>query len=116
MAARIKKDDLVAVVAGDHKGQQGKVLRVLIDKERVVIEGVNMVMRHVRKSRRHPQGGRMQKEAPIHLSNVMPVDPKTGKPTRVRFTISKDSAGKVVTKQRVSVSGSVLSDIRKAKA
>lgn len=111
MAARIRKDDIVMVIAGDHKGTRGKVLRVLPDKDRVVIEGVNMVWRHVRKSRKHPQGGRVQKEAPIHASNVMPIDPRSGKPTRVRFQIERDRGGKVTAKRRVSTAGTVLSEV-----
>lgn len=113
MAARIKKDDIVVVVAGDHKGARGKVLRVLVDKQRVVVEGVNMVQRNVRRSQRHPSGGRVQKEAALHVSNVMPVDPKTGRGTRVRFATSKDAGGHVVGKQRVSVGGTVLSEVKK---
>jgi len=113
MAARIRKDDIVVVVAGDHKGARGKVLRVLPEKQRVLIEGVNMVYRHVRKSQRNPQGGRIQKEAPLHVSNVMPIDPKTDRPTRVRF--ERVTEGGRVTKRRVSAgrkaSGSALGDI-----
>jgi ribosomal protein L24 len=73
---------------GHHRrrqGQDGKVLRVIPDKDRVIVEGINRVWKHVRPSQRYPQGGRIQKDAPIHLSNVMPVDPTSGKPTRVRF-------------------------------
>ncbi|MEW6249407.1 MAG: 50S ribosomal protein L24 [Planctomycetota bacterium] len=92
MAARIRKDDIVVVIAGDHRGARGKVLRVLPDKQRVVVEGVNMVYRHVRKSQRNPQGGRIQKEAPLHVSNVMPLDPKTDRPTRVRFEMLSGGA------------------------
>lgn len=116
MAARIRRDDLVQVIAGDHKGARGKVLRVLTDRDRVVVEGVNMVYRHVRKSRKHPQGGRIQKEAPIHISNVMPIDPRTDRPTRVRFAIERDAAGAVVAKRRVSAAGNVLSDVKRAAA
>jgi len=72
------------------------------------------VYRHVRRSRRHPQGGRIQKEAPIHLSNVMPVDPKTGRGTRVRFVVRRDAGGRIVGKQRVSVAGTVLSEVRRS--
>jgi len=115
MAARIRKDDIVEVIAGDYKGARGKVLRVLPDKQRVVVEGVNLVYRHVRKSRRHPQGGRIQKEAPIHISNVMPVDPKTGRGTRVRFVVRTDERGRVIAKQRVSVKGTVLSEVTRAR-
>lgn len=115
MAARIRKDDIVQVIAGDHKGSRGKVLRVIGDKNRVVVEGVNMVYRHMRKSRQNPTGGRVQKEAPIHLSNVMPIDPKTDRPTRVKFTFKTDEAGRPL-KQRVAAgrksSGAVLSDVR----
>jgi len=114
MAARVRKDDIVEVIAGEHRGARGKVLRVDPVKDRVVVEGVNMVYRHVRKSRKHPQGGRIQKEAPIHASNVMPVDPKTGRGTRVRFQVQRDATGKVVSKQRLSLGGSVLSEVTRA--
>ncbi len=118
MAARIRKDDQVIVIAGDQKGARGKVLRVIPDKQRVVVEGVNMVYRHVRKSRQNPQGGRIQKEAPIHLSNVMPLDPKADRGVRVRFVLTRDENGKIVAKQRVAAgrrsSGAVLGDVRKA--
>lgn len=117
MAARIRKDDMVVVIAGDHKGARGKVLRVFPDKQRVLVEGVNMVYRHVRKSQRNPQGGRIQKEAPLHLSNVMPLDPKADRGVRVRFETARDSAGKV-SKRRVSAgrrgSGAVLSEVTHA--
>lgn len=112
MAARIRKDDLVEVIAGDHKGARGKVLRVFAEDHRVIVEGVNMVYKHVRKSQQNPQGGRVQREAPLQISNVMPVDPATGKPTRVRFkTEIRD--GKVVAKQRVSIGGTVLSEVKR---
>ncbi len=114
MAARIRKDDMVVVIAGDHKGARGKVLRVIPEKQRVLVEGVNRVYRHVRKSQRNPQGGRIQKEAPLHLSNVMPIDPKTDRPTRVRFEVLAEPDGRV-RKRRVCAgrksSGSVLSDV-----
>jgi large subunit ribosomal protein L24 len=73
------------IIAGSDKGRTGKVLRVLPDKNRVVVEGVNRVWKHVRPSQRTPQGGRIQKDAPIHVSNVQPLNPNTGKGTRVRF-------------------------------
>ncbi len=85
MARHIKKGDTVMVIAGADKGKTGTVLRVLPDKERVIVEGINRVWKHVRPSQKHPQGGRIQKDAPIHVSNVLPVDPATGKGTRVRF-------------------------------
>src|SRR2546423_11190745 len=85
MASKIKKGDTVVVITGSDKGKQGKVLRILVDKNRVVVEGINRVWKHVRPSQRYPQGGRIQKDAPIHMSNVMPLDPSSGKGTRVRF-------------------------------
>jgi large subunit ribosomal protein L24 len=85
MALRIKTNDQVMVITGADKGKVGRVLRVLADKDRVVVEGINRVWKHVRPSQRNPRGGRIQKDAPIHISNVMPLDPTTGKGTRVRF-------------------------------
>ena len=114
MAARVRKDDIVEVIAGDAKGMRGKVLRVFPDKQRVLVEGVNIVYRHVRRSRQHPQGGRIRREAPIHISNVQPVDAKTGRGTRVRFPVQRDASGKIASKQRVSVGGTVLSDVTRA--
>lgn len=73
------------VIAGVDKGKVGRVLRIIADKDRVVVEGINRVWKHVRPSQRYPQGGRIQKDASIHLSNVMPVDPSSGKGTRVKF-------------------------------
>ena len=115
MAARVRKDDIVEVITGDNKGAHGKVLRVFPDKQRVLVEGVNVVYRHVRRSRQHPQGGRIRREAPIHISNVQPVDPKTGRGTRVRFQVKRDAAGKVVSKQRVSIGEAVLSEVSRSK-
>ena len=77
----------MVVIAGADKGKTGKVLRVIADKDRVVVEGINRVWKHVRPSQRTPQGGRIQKDAAIHLSNVQPLDPTTGKGTRVRFEV-----------------------------
>ena len=108
MARHIKTGDTVIVIAGADKGKTGKVLRVLTDKNRVVVEGVNRLWKHVRPNQRNPQGGRIQKDAPIHLSNVMPVDPTSGKGTRVRF---EDREGQ---RRRVAVSsGTDLGVVRK---
>jgi large subunit ribosomal protein L24 len=87
MARRIKVGDQVMVLAGQDRGKTGRVLRVLIDKDRVVVEGINRHWKHVRPSQRYPQGGRIQKDSPLHMSNVVPVDPTSGKGTRVRFEI-----------------------------
>ncbi len=110
MAYHVRKGDTVEVIAGDHKGEQGKVLRVMPEKGLVLIEGINMVYRHMRPSQRYPQGGRIQKEAPVRMSNVLPVDPKTGRGCRVRFQTERDQAGKVTGKKRVTVKGTVLNE------
>jgi len=87
MAAKIKKGDKVVVLAGKDKGRQGAVLRVLPKDERVVVEGLNMVQRHTRPTQADPQGGIKHKEAPLHVSNVALVDPKSGGPTKVGFRV-----------------------------
>jgi len=88
MAARIKKDDMVIILAGKDKGASGRVLKVMPKEERVVVEGVNLVKRHTKPDIAHPQGGVISKEAPLHISNVALRDPKTGKPTRVGFKVN----------------------------
>ncbi len=90
MGMRIKKDDLVVVIAGKDKGARGKVLRVNREVERVIVEGVNRVKRHTKPTPKNPSGGIIEKEAAIHLSNVMLLDSKTDKPTRVRMGTDKD--------------------------
>src|SRR5580704_7764156 len=87
MPRHIKKGDQVMVTNGADKGQTGRVLRVLTGKDRVVVEGINRVWKHVRPSQRNPQGGRMHAAAPSHISHVMPLDPGTGKGVRVRYEI-----------------------------
>lgn len=79
----IKKGDTVKVITGDYKGKIGKVLHVLRQENRVVVDGVNIVSRHTRPSQTYPDGGIIKKEAPIHASNVQIVDPKTNEPTKV---------------------------------
>ena len=79
----IKKGDTVIVNAGNSKGQKGKVLRVLVEEQRAVVEGVNMVSKSTKPSAKHPQGGIIKQEAPIHISNLNVVDPKTGEATRI---------------------------------
>jgi len=85
MAARIRKGDNVIVISGKDKGKIGKVMRVLSEDDRVVVAGVNLVKRHSRPTPRNPSGGILEREQPLHACKVMPVDPKTGKGTRVRF-------------------------------
>ena len=102
MARHVRKGDMVAIIAGNDKGRNGKILRVIPKKDQVVVEGMNLVKRHVRPSRRNPQGGILEVERPIHISNVLPLNAKTGKPTRVKF---KTEGGKKV---RLSVTGDTL--------
>ena len=79
----IKKGDTVYVNAGEDKGKTGKVTKVLVDKQRAVVEGINMVSKSQKPIAKNPQGGIVKMEAPIHISNLNVVDPKTGKPTRI---------------------------------
>ena len=90
----IKKGDTVIVNAGESKGQQGKVLEVLVSKERAIVEGVSMISKHTKPNAKNPQGGIVKKEAPIHISNLQPVDPKSGKATRIGRRVNAD--GKLV--------------------
>jgi large subunit ribosomal protein L24 len=108
MAMHVRKNDMVEVITGDHRGARGKILRMDLRHNKVVVEGVNIVFRHVRPTRKNPQGGRIQKEAPIHLSNVLPVDASVGKAQRVRFEIETDAQGKVKRKRRLSKAGNAL--------
>ncbi len=108
MARHIKKDDMVEVIAGSDKGKTGRVLRVITDKDRVVVEGVNRRYKHVRPSRKYPQGGRIQVEQSIHISNVLAVNPKTGKGTRVKFVVD----GKGV-KKRITLDGAELGVVKR---
>jgi large subunit ribosomal protein L24 len=84
----IKKGDTVFVITGESKGQKGRVLEVDRNKERAIVEGVNLVSKHTKPNAKSPQGGILKKEAPVHLSNLMIVDPASGKPTRVGRRIS----------------------------
>ncbi|MEG0467890.1 MAG: 50S ribosomal protein L24 [Mucinivorans sp.] len=79
----IKKGDTVYVNAGENKGQTGKVLEVIVAKSRAIVEGVNMVKKHTKPSAAHPQGGIIEQEASIHVSNLQPLDPKSGQATKV---------------------------------
>ena len=79
----IKKGDTVYVNAGESKGQQGRVLQVLRNENKAIVEGINMVSKHTKPNSQYPQGGIIKKEAPVHLSNLMPVDGSTGEPTRI---------------------------------
>lgn len=80
---KIKKNDLVVVIAGNDRGKRGKVLKVYPEKRRIVVEGVNFIKRHQRPTQTRPQGGIVTREGAIHISNVMLLDPKSGEPTRI---------------------------------
>ena len=86
----IKKNDTVVVLAGEDKGKTGKVLKVLVDKNRAIVEGVNMVSKSTKPSAKNPQGGIVKQEASIHISNLNLVDPKSGKATRVGIKVTED--------------------------
>ena len=107
MARHVRKGDVVQVISGDDKGKTGEVLRVDAQSGKVLVQGVNRVYRHLRPSRRHPQGGRIQKEMPIDISNVLPVDPKTNQPTRVGFRTTSNGARERVAKRSGESLGAV---------
>ncbi|MGJ9372966.1 MULTISPECIES: 50S ribosomal protein L24 [Nesterenkonia] len=110
--AKIKKDDLVQILTGKDKGKQGKVLQVLPAKERVIVEGVNRMKRHLRAGQfGSTEGGIVESEAAIHISNVAVVDPETGKPTRVGYrqeTVERDGVSKTVRIRFAKASGKDL--------
>jgi large subunit ribosomal protein L24 len=87
---KIKSGDVVKVIAGDHKGSEGKILRVIRDKNKAIVEGVNMVSKHTKPSAKSPQGGIVKKEAPMHISNLSLIDPKSKEATKVGFKVEGD--------------------------
>ena len=96
---RVKKGDTVVVIAGKDKGKKGTVTKVMPKANRVLVEGVNVITKHQKPSAMNPQGGIINKEAPIHISNVMPLDPETGKGTRVRFEVKDGKKVRVSVKR-----------------
>jgi large subunit ribosomal protein L24 len=101
---KLRKGDEVEVIAGEDRGKRGKVLKVFRERNRVVVEGINFIRRHSRASQANPQGGIVSKEAAVHASNVMVVDPKSGRPTRIGARLHDDG-----TRDRVARrSGEVL--------
>lgn len=98
MSRKIKKGDLVEVIAGKDKGKQGKILEVIVADSRVLVEGVNRAKKHLKPSQKNPQGGIVEKEIPIHASNVMLVDPKTSKGGRVKIVRKGDKSTRVFKK------------------
>ncbi len=110
MAVHIKKGDTVQIIAGDHKGATGRVLRVIPEKNKVVVQGHNIAKKHVRRSQKNPQGGRINVEQPIHMSNVLPLNTKTSKGSRVHYRQPKDGS-----KRRVTTDGTEIGVVRRAK-
>ena len=90
----IKKGDMVTVIAGENKGQSGKVLKVYVEKNRAIVEGVNMISKATKPNAQNTQGGIVKQEAPIHISNLQLIDPKSGKATRIGRRVNAD--GKIV--------------------
>ncbi|AQY49900.1 50S ribosomal protein L24 [Listeria weihenstephanensis FSL R9-0317] len=104
----VKKGDKVQVITGKDKGKSGKIIAAFPKKDRVIVEGLNMVKKHTKPSNVNPQGGILNVEAPIHVSNVMLIDPKTGEPTRVSREIKDGKKVRVAKK-----SGEVIKDATK---
>jgi large subunit ribosomal protein L24 len=109
MRMKIKKNDTVMVIAGNDRGKTGKVLKVFPKESRVIVEGINLRKRHTKPSQKNPQGGILEKEAPIHISNVMIIDPKTNEPTRIGAKIILDEkTGKKKIARVSKASGEML--------
>lgn len=111
MALHVKKGDTVEIITGDHKGATGRVLRVIRDKKKVVVQGHNLAHKHVRPSRRNPQGGRITVEQPIDISNVLVLSSKSNKGMRVHYKVEKGGA-----KKRVALDGTEINVVKRAKA
>ena len=106
---KIKKNDTVIVIAGNYKDKTGKVLKVFPSQNRIIIEGVNLRKRHTKPNQKNPQGGIIEKEAPIHVSNVQILDAKTSEPTRIGAKIIiDDKTGKKKSVRVSKVSGEML--------
>ncbi|KHF39016.1 50S ribosomal protein L24 [Halalkalibacter okhensis] len=99
----VKKGDTVKVISGKDKGKQGVILEAFPKKNRVLVEGVNIVKKHAKPSQDNPQGGILNQEAPIHSSNVMPIDPKSGEPTRVGYKVENGKKVRIAKKSGESL-------------
>lgn len=106
MKLKIKKGDVVSVIAGSNKGKTGKVLEILTKDMRVLVEGINLRKKHLKPTQKNPQGGVVSKEAPIHYSNVLLMDSK-GKPSRVGIQ-RKEKGGKMVVSRVAKTTGEAL--------
>lgn len=102
----VVKNDNVVILSGKYKGSTGKVLKVYPKSNRVIVEGVNIIKRHTKPSQKNQQGGIIEKEAPIHISNVMVLDPKTNEPTRVGYKILEDGSKVRISRKSGEILGS----------
>ena len=105
---KVRKGDEVLILSGNDKGKRGKVLKVFRDEDRVIVEGVHFIKRHTKPSQNAPQGGIVEREGKIHVSNVMVIDPKSGKPTRIGHKTVEGDAGKLRRVRVAKVSGETL--------
>ena len=111
---KLKKGDLVAVIAGKDKGKQGKITEVILKDNKVVVEGVNIMKKHAKASQANPQAGIISKQLGIHASNVMLVDPKSGKPTRVGRKSTKDGWVRVAKNSGTEIKETMSSSAKSA--
>jgi large subunit ribosomal protein L24 len=105
---KIKKNDIVEVITGKSRGRRGKVLKVFEEKRRLLIEGVNIMKKHERPSQRNQQGGISEREFPVHVSNVMLVDPKTSERTRIGRNVTESADGKKHYERYAKKSGDTI--------
>ncbi len=105
---RLKKNDKVKVISGNHKGKEGKILKIFPEKNRVIVEGVNIIKRHTKPNQKNPQGGITQKESTIHISNIMLIDPKSSEPTRIGMQIIGEEGGKKKRMRYGKKSGEII--------
>jgi large subunit ribosomal protein L24 len=110
----IRQDDIVQIITGEERGIRGKVLKVLPKDGKVVVEGINRVYKHMQRSQKNPQGGRLSKEMPVSVSNVMLVDPQQDKPTRVGVRVNKDGNRERYSKRSGASLGAVSAIRREA--
>jgi len=106
--SRLKKNDKVKDLSGNHKVKEGKILKIFPAKNKVIVEGVNIIKRHSKPNQKNPQGGITQKEAPIYISNVMFIDPKSNEPTRLGMQIIEDVKGKKKRMRYSKKSGEII--------
>lgn len=104
----LRKNDRVKILSGNNKGKEGKILKIFRVKNRVIVEGVNIIKRHTKPSQKNPQGGISQREAPIHVSNVMLIDPKAGEPSRLGMKVITDDSGKKKRMRYAKKSGEII--------